>query len=60
MAVPFSMVMAPVGEGLHQCLCTVSRADRLPGSCIGDALPRQAQRVVEEGGELVKEARGPK
>ena len=57
---PFSMVMAPVGGGLHQCLCTVTRADRLPGSCIGDALPRQAQRVVEEGGELVKEARGPK
>jgi hypothetical protein len=34
------MVMAPVG-GLHQCLCTASRADRLPGSCIGDALPRR-------------------
>src|SRR5215831_14399286 len=26
------MVIAPVG-GLHQCLCTVSRADRVPGSC---------------------------
>jgi hypothetical protein len=31
--VPSSMVMVPVG-GLHQCLCTVSRADRLAGSCI--------------------------
>jgi hypothetical protein len=29
--VPPSMVMTPVG-GLHQCLCTVSGADRLAGS----------------------------
>jgi hypothetical protein len=26
------MVMVLVGD-LHQCLCTVSRADRFPGSC---------------------------
>src|SRR6516162_6880239 len=38
------MVMAPA-EGLHQCLCTVSRADRLPGSFIGDALPRRNRRL---------------
>jgi hypothetical protein len=54
--VPSSMVITPVG-GLHQCLRTVSRADRLPGSCIGDARPRQAQRMVEEGRE---EATGAK
>src|SRR5262249_39521742 len=28
-----SMVMTPVA-GLHQCLCAVSRADRLAGSCM--------------------------
>jgi hypothetical protein len=43
--VPFSMVMAPV-EGLHQCPCTVSRADRIPGSCIGGALPRKNGRFA--------------
>jgi hypothetical protein len=32
-AVPFSIIMAHAG-GLHQCLCTVSRADGLPSSCI--------------------------
>src|SRR5215831_2574509 len=37
------MVMTPV-EGLHQCLCTASRTDRLSGSYIGDALPRKNKR----------------
>src|SRR5262249_39821964 len=39
------MVMARA-EGLHQCLCTVSRADRLTGSCIGDALPRRNRSLA--------------
>jgi hypothetical protein len=36
---------APVG-GLHQCLCTVSRAVPLHHSCIGDALQRGPLRAA--------------